>query len=149
VLLVIAVAAFVFFYDSARRHPDDRLGRTVFSSGRNLRGWGRFGLASSAAWVRAARNDVRLRRESRSLRREREPILAWLGDAVYREDEPLVKTLRERVHEIDGELAKRQEARAEALSTARRHVGEEREAARATQQFDVEDLAAGKDSDEK
>ena len=45
--------------------------------------------------VRAARDVVRLRRESRSLRREREPILRSLGDAVYREDEPLVRMLRD------------------------------------------------------
>jgi hypothetical protein len=87
--------------------------------------------------VRALRNVVRLRRESRSLRREREPTLRSLGDAAYREDEPLVKALRERIREIDDELAKREEARAEVLAAARRHVDEEREAARATQRFSV------------
>jgi hypothetical protein len=147
-LLAVAVAAFVLFYDAARRHPEDRLARTVVSSGHHLRGWARFALTSVAAWARAARDVVRLRRESRSLRRQREPILRSLGDAVYREDEPLVHTLRERIRAIDDELAKRDEARAEALAAARRHVDEEHEAARPTQQLSVDQIASAGDPEE-
>jgi len=77
----------------------------------------------------------------------REPTLRLLGDAVYREDEPLVQTLLERIREIDGELEKREEARAETLAAARRHVDEERGAARATQRFVVEQ-ASDETSDE-
>ena len=149
VLLAIAVVAFVFFSEAARRIPDDRVARSVVSSGHRLRGWVTFAIASIAAWGRAARAVVRLRRESRSLRREREPMLRTLGDAVYRDDEPLVKTLLERIREIDSELAKREEARAEALAAARRHVDEEREAARATQQFTVDDIASSERSDKE
>jgi hypothetical protein len=140
-LIAVAIVAFVFFYDSARRNPEDRVARSVNSSAHRLRGWVRFAIASIAAWGRAARDVVRLRRESRSLRREREPILRSLGNAVYRDDEPLVQTLLERIREIDEELAKQEGARSEALATARRHVDEEREAARATQQFTVHDTA--------
>ena len=71
-----------------------------------------------------------------------------LGDAVYRDDEPLVETLLERIREIDAELAKREEARAEALAAARRHVEEEREAASATQQFAVDDTATSEEPEE-
>jgi len=139
VLLAIAVVAFVFFYEAARRNPDDRVARSVASSGDHLRGWVRLAAASVAAWTRAGRDVVRLRRESRSLRREREPTLRLLGDAVYREDEPLVQTLLERIREIDGELEKREEARVEALATARRHVDEERGAAGPTQRFTLDE----------
>jgi hypothetical protein len=139
VLLAIAVVAFVFFYEAARRNPDDRVARSVASSGDHLRGWVRLAAASVAAWTRAGRDVVRLRRESRSLRREREPTLRLLGDAVYREDEPLVQTLLERIREIDGELEKREEARVEAFATARRHVDEERGAAGPTQRFTLDD----------
>jgi hypothetical protein len=149
VLLAIAVIVFVFFTEAARRNPDDQVARTVFSSGHRLRGWARFALVSIAAWGRAARDVVRLRRESRSFRREREPILRSLGDAVYRDDEPLVQTLLERIRAIDGELEKREEARTEALAAARRHVGEERGAARATQQFTVDDTATGEKPEEE
>jgi hypothetical protein len=138
VLLAIAVVAFVFFYEAARRSPDDRVARSVASSGDHLRGWIRLAAASVAAWTRAGRDVFRLRRESRSLRREREPTLRLLGDAVYREDEPLVQTLLERIREIDGELEKREDARVEAVAAARRHVDEERGAAGPTQRFTVE-----------
>ncbi|HEU4972754.1 MAG TPA: zinc ribbon domain-containing protein [Gaiellaceae bacterium] len=147
VLLAVALVAFVFFYEAARRDPDDRVARSVVSSGHRLRGWVSFAIASVAAWARASRDVLRLRRESRSLRREREPTLRLLGDAVYREDEPLVQTLLERIREIDGELEKREEARAETLAAARRHVDEERGAARATQRFVVEQ-ASDETSDE-
>ena len=149
VLLAFAVIVFVFFYQAARRNPDDQVARSIFSSGDRLRGWVRFAIASIAAWGRAARDVVRLRRESRSFRREREPILRSLGDAVYRDDEPLVKTLLERIREIDRELEKREEARAEALAAARRHVEDERGAARATQQFTVDDPATSEKPEEE
>lgn len=149
VLLAIAVIAFVFFHEAARRNPDDKVARSVLSSGHRLRGWARFALVSIAAWGRAARDVVRLRRESRSFRREREPILRSLGDAVYRDDEPLVQTLLERIRAIDGELEKREEAREEALAAARRHVDEERGAARATQQFAVDDIATREESEDE
>ena len=140
-LLAVAAVAFVFFYEAARRNPDDRVALSVLSTAHRLRGWVGFLIASTAAWGQAARDLVRLSRESRSLRREREPILRSLGDAVYRDDEPLVKELLERVRAIDGELVKREEARAEVLAGARRHVDEEREAARATRVFTVDDTA--------
>jgi hypothetical protein len=145
VLVAVAAVVFAFFYEAARRNPQNRTARRVFASGRHARGWVRLAVASVAAWSRAARDVVRLRRESSTLRREREPILRSLGDAVYREDEPLVKTLRERIREIDDELAKRDEARSEAVASARRHVDDEREAARATERFTVEDIASGGD----
>lgn len=142
VLLVSAAGAFVFFDDAARRNPDDRLARTIVSLGHDLRGWARFGLTSVTAWGGAARDVVRLFRESRSLRRAREPILRSLGDAVYREDESLVQTLRERIRLIDSELAQREEARSETLAVARRHVDEEREAACSTRQLHVDEIAS-------
>jgi vacuolar-type H+-ATPase subunit I/STV1 len=123
--------------------------RSIFSSGDRLRSWVRFAIASIAAWGRAARDVVRLRRESRSLRREREPTLRLLGEAVYEEDEPLVQTLLERIREIDGELEKRADARAKTLAAARRHVDEEREAARLTQQFAVDDITSAEKPDEE
>jgi len=149
VLLAFAVVAFVFFYDAARRNPEDRVARSIVSWGHHLRGWARFAIASISAWVRASRDVVRLRRESRSLRRKREPTLRLLGEAVYGEDEPLVQALLERIRTIDGELEKREDARAEALAAARRHVDDERRAARPTQQFAVDDIASGEKADEE
>ncbi len=148
-LLAVTVIAFVLFYDAARRNPEDRMARSVVSSGHHLRGWASFAIASIVAWAHATRDLVRLRRESRSLRREREPILSLLGDAVYRDDESLAQTLLERIRAIDGELEKRGEARREALAAARRHIDDERAAAHSTQQFTVDDVASGETSDEE
>jgi hypothetical protein len=142
VLLVLAGVVFLFFVEAARRNPGDAVARRVWSTGRRLRGWVVLAGVSFAAWVRAAREVVRLRGESRSLRRERDPTLRSLGDAAYREDEPLVTALRERIRAIDDELAKREEARAEALAAARRHVDEERETTRPTQELSVDDITS-------
>jgi hypothetical protein len=142
VLLVLAGVVFLFFSEAARRNPNDAVARRVSSAGRRLRGWVVLAGVSVVTWVRAARELVRLRGESRSLRRERDPTLRSLGDAAYREDEPLVTALRERIRAIDDELAKREEARAEALAAARRHVDEERETTRPTQELSVDDITS-------
>jgi hypothetical protein len=147
-LLALAAATFGLFYGAARRHPADPVARRVFASAQHARSWVTFARAAMAAWVRALQDVVRLRGESRSLRREREPTLRSLGDAAYRDDEPLVTALRGRLHEIDDELAMREEARTEALAAARRHVDEELEAARATQSLSVDDIASGGDSED-
>ena len=147
-LFAIALVAFAFFYDTARRNPDDRLVRLIVSARQHLRAGLKFVLASISAWGHAARDVGRLRRESRSLRREREPMLRSLGVAVCQDDESLAKTLLERIREIDAELATREEARVEALAAARRHIEDEREAARPTQRLTADDVASGEGSGE-
>ena len=150
VLLALAVVAFVFFYDAARRTPGDRVASRVFGSAQHLRGWMGFGRRSTSAWAHALRDLVRLRRESRSLRREREPTLRSLGDAAYRKDEPAANELRARLRQIDEELAKRAAEQAQALATARRQIDEEHEAAQATRRLSVDDIAsAGEGTEEK
>lgn len=142
VLLGLAAAAFVFLYDAARRNRDDPVGRRILALVYHVRGWTTFTRTSVSAWARALRDVVRLRRESRSLRREREPTLRSLGDAAYREDEPAAKALRERLHQIDEELARRAAERAQALASARKHVDEEHDAARPTESLSVDDIAS-------
>jgi hypothetical protein len=143
VLAALAAVALFFLYEAARRNPQDPVGRRVLSSSHKMHGWTTFARRSASAWVRALRDVVRLRHESRSLRREREPTLLSLGDAAYRDDVPAANALRERLRQIDEELAKRAAELAQALSTARRHVDEEHEAARATESLSVDDIAAG------
>lgn len=146
VLLALAGAAFVFFYDAARRNPASPVAHRVTTSSHHLRGWMRFVLESSSAWADAIRAVLRLRSESRSLRREREQAVRSLGDAAYREDEPAVSALRLRLREIDDGLAERDRARAVSLARARRHVEEEHAAARPTEQFSVDELTSEGDA---
>src|SRR5262245_9501671 len=149
VLLALAVAAFVFFYDAARRSPDDPVASRVFGSAHHVRGWAGFGRRSTSAWAHALRDLARLRRESRSLRRQREPTLRSLGDAAYRDDEPAATELRQRLRQIDEELAKRAAEQAQTLAAARRQIDEEHEAAQATQRLSVDDIAAGRKTTKK
>jgi hypothetical protein len=142
VLLALSVVAFVFFYDAARRTPGDRVASRVFGSAQHLRGWAGFARASASAWAHALRDLLRLRREARSLRRQREPTLRSLGDAAYREDEPAASELRERLRQIDEELAKRAADQAQALAAARRQTDEEHEAAQATERMSVDEITA-------
>jgi len=60
-----------------------------------------------------------------------------------------VQTLLERIREIDGELEKREEARVGALTTARRHVDEERGAAGPTQRFTLDEPQTNEDPDDE
>jgi hypothetical protein len=143
VLLALAGAAFVFFYDAAKRDPTSPLAQRVTSSGHHLRGWARFVGESTAAWAGAIRAVVRLGSESRSLRRERKRALHLLGEAAYREDEPEVDALRTQLRQIDDGLAERDRQRDAALARARRHVEEEHSAARRTEQFTVDELTSG------
>jgi hypothetical protein len=143
VLLALGVAAFVFFYDAARRTPGDPVASRVFGSAQHLRGWAGFARTSTSAWAHALRDVVRLRRESRSLRRQREPTLRSLGDAAYREDEPAANELRERLRQIDEELAQRAAGQAQAVAAARKQIDEEHEAAQPTQSFSIDDIASG------
>jgi hypothetical protein len=149
VLLALAVVAFVFFYDAARRTPGDPVASRVFGSAHHLRGWAGFVRTSTSAWAHALRDVVRLRRESRSLRRQREPTLRSLGDAAYREDEPAANELRERLRQIDEELAKRAADQAHALAAARKQTDEEHEAAQPTQSLSIDDIASGGTPKEK
>lgn len=144
-LLAAAVASLVFFYGAARRNPGDPVARTVVGSAHHARGWAVYVGTSAAAWTRALRELLRLRRESRSLRKERDPTVSSLGEAAYREDQPLVEALKARIREIDEELAQRDRDRARALAAARRRVHREREAASSTQKLSVDDIASAGD----
>lgn len=143
VLAAIAAAAFVLFYDTGTRHPDSGVVRRIFATAHHIRGWVVFARESGSAWAHAIRDVVRLRRESRSLRRERDHAVRSLGDAAYREDEPAVTALRGRLREIDAALTEREKARAETLARAHRHVQKEHAAAQVTKRFPVDELTSG------
>jgi zinc ribbon protein len=147
VFLAFASGAFVLFYDAARRNPESPLAQRFTTTSQHLRGWLRFARESIAAWADAIPTVLRLRRESRSLSRERDEAIRSLGDAAYREDDAAVTTLRERVREIDRELAEREQEREAALAHARRHVEEEHAAATTTQKFTVDEITSGGDAD--
>ena len=144
VFLAFAGVAFVFFYGAAKRYPTNPVARRVATSSHHVRGWARFVRESTTAWTHAIRAVVRLQRESRALRREKEQALRSLGDAAYREDEPAAETLRLRLRQIDDGLAEREREREATLAKARRRAEEEHAAARHTQPYSVDDLTSGR-----
>jgi hypothetical protein len=146
-LAAFAGATFVLFYGAAERDPASPIARGFMTSGRRARSWAVFVRESVDAWVHATRDLVKLRGESRSLREERKQALLDLGDAAYREDAARTGELRLRLREIDEGLASRDLAQAATLAKARRHVHEERVAVQPTQQFSVEDLTSGGNSE--
>jgi hypothetical protein len=58
-----------------------------------------------------------------------------------------MSALRLRIREIDDGLAERDREREAALANARRHVEEEHAAARPTQQYSVDELTSGENTD--
>lgn len=146
VLAALAAATFVLFYGAAERDPDSTVVRTLFTSGRRVRGWTVFGKESAGAWALATRDVARLRTESRALRRERKRTLFALGEAAYEENTALAGALRLRLKEIDEGLGARQEARIASLANARRRVQDERVAVQPTQQFSADELTSGKEA---
>jgi hypothetical protein len=143
VFLAFAGVAFVFFHGAAKRDPTNPVASRVGTSSHHIRGWVRFVRESTAAWMHAIRAVLRLRSESRALRREKEQAVRSLGDAAYREDEPAVETLRLRVRQIDDDLADRVREREATLAKARHRVEEEHGAARHTEQYSVDELSSG------
>lgn len=124
-LLAPALALLVLFYGAALRDSSSRVARVAVTAVRRLRAWAGFGWEYLGAWTGAGRSVVRLKRESRALRRERERVRIALGDAAYLEDEAGVNALRSRLREIDDGLAAREEEQAAILERARRRVEDE------------------------
>jgi hypothetical protein len=147
-LAALAAATFVLFVGAAERDPESPLARRATTSGHQVRDWAVFLRESGEAWAHAVRDVVKLGRESRSLRGQRDRVLLALGDAAYREDTVKMDELRLRLREIDEGLAARERARVATLAKARRHMEEERVAVQPTQQFSVQDLTPGGQGDD-
>jgi zinc-ribbon domain len=147
VFFAFGAGAFMLFYDAARRNPDSPVAQRFTTTSHHVRGWLRFARESIVAWADAIPTVLRLRRESRSLRHERNEAIRSLGDAAYREDEAAVDALRARVRELDEGLAEREQEREATLAHARRHVEEEHAAASTTQKFTVDEITSGGDAD--
>lgn len=124
-LLAPSLALFALFYGAALRDSSSRVARVAVTAVRRLRAWAGLGSEYLGAWTGAGRSVVRLKRESRALRRERDRVRIALGDAAYLEDEAAVSALRARLREIDDGLAAREEEQAATLARARRRVEDE------------------------
>lgn len=132
-LLAAAIAALVLFYGAAERDPSSSVARGAVTASARVRGWTSLTAGSTRAWTKTGRDLLRLRRELRALRHDRERTQAALGGAAYREDEAAVSSLRGRMRDLDADIAAREQARTASLARARDRVADERLAASRTQ----------------
>jgi len=95
----------------------------------------RVGIArvSAGAWSAATQRRVALRRELRSLRKERDTELSALGTAAYNDDADQMRALRGRVAELKGRIEGCERASDDAIERARDRVRRKRAESRRTQ----------------
>ena len=109
---------------------------------RNARGRAAFVATSMVTWSQAGRRALHLLAEERRLQHQRALAIQTLGEAVYRDDEATAAWARQQVASLDEHLIAAARARADALESASRRVGEEHLAARSTEvQHRVDELS--------
>jgi len=140
VLLIAGACLTALALDASRRWPNSAIPRisTAITHGVGARMG--FVRASAGAWSGASREVVKMRREVKSLRREREAHLLALGEVAYREDAKGMEALREELSEIDAGIEKRETRIADELGRAKERVKRERAAVPQTQSFAVVEL---------
>ena len=148
-LVIVAAVLFVLFVGAARHAPTSPVAQATLTAGDRITSWIDFAAGSAHAWSAAGRELLRLRRELRALRPEREQVQHALGGAAYRERESEVASLRARLHDLDREINERVAAGEAALQQARRRSRRERLAIRPTEQLAAEQVEAIREDAEK
>jgi hypothetical protein len=140
VLVTVAGVLFVLFVGAARHAPTSRIAQATMTAGDRIASWVGFATGSANAWSTASRELLRLRRELRALRPEREEVQHALGGAAYRERESEVALLRARLRDLDRAIDERVAASAATLEQARRRSRRERLAIRPTEQMAADEI---------
>jgi hypothetical protein len=147
-LAVLGLVLGALAIDSARRWPTSALPRLSVRVADAV--GSRLGLAwfSTAEWAQASREVIRLRRELRALRKEREAQQSALGAAAYADDPEQMESLRRQLAELDARIGGCELAIDEAVNEARERVHRRRAAVQPTQPFAVaeEDPPPSEDS---
>ena len=137
VLLVAGACLTALALDASRRWPNSAIPRISAAVAHGVGARMGFLRASAGAWSGASREVVRMRREVRGLRHDREAHLLALGEVAYREDAKGMQALREELSEIDAGIEERETRIAEELGRAKERVKRERAAVPQTQSFAV------------
>jgi hypothetical protein len=149
VWLAAGIALIALAIDASRRWPASVLPRLAVriadGAGRHL------GLArvTAGAWGEASRRMVSLRHELRSLRPERDALLLALGEAAYRDDVEEMRELRRRIGALDDRIGSCEREMEGVVARTRKRVRKERQAARPTESFAVEEAPPPLRDDEK
>jgi hypothetical protein len=145
-VLVIAALLLTLFFGAAQHAPTSPLATKALSAVDYVKSWLGFLGGSASAWSAAGREVLRLRREIRSLRPERDDVQFALGGAAYRENEAEAASLRAHLRDLDRAIAERESACERALARARKVSRRERLAVQATERIEPGRSEAGGDS---
>jgi hypothetical protein len=149
VLLICGAILLALAVDAARRWPTSAVPRLSLRVAEAIGSRIGFVRASAGTWSGASREVVRMRRELRALRSDREAELSALGEAAYTEDGERMAALRRQLNEIDQGIDQRETRIAEVMGAARQRVKRERAAVPTTRTFAVPEIepSPGTDGD--
>jgi len=136
--------------DAARRWPTSALPRAVVKVVDRLSAGAGLARVSAGAFSGASREVIRLRRDVRRMRRQRDEDQHALGAAALEENDEETAALKEQIREHDRQIEEAEQRIIEVRGAARDRVARERAAIRATQPFAVAEDApeANAESDE-
>ena len=140
IAIVLAACLLPTFLAGARRWPHTPIARAGISTADRVRDEADEAVASISTWSQAGRDVVRLRREQRQLRRERDAKIRELGHSVFDED-GRADELKAAAKELDGRIAADERELQRTIAGARRRVRKGRAAVVATEIIKPEQVA--------
>ena len=132
VLIVLAVGLLALFAGGVRREPDAPAAEATLHAAGRTRSLTALVALSSRAWIRAARDLLRIRHRQHQLRSELDASLAPLGEAVHKDDRERAEALKQRAAEIEEKLNETEREASAVVAGARAEVEQERSAIEST-----------------
>jgi hypothetical protein len=131
ILVVLALVYAVLLLMTVEREPDAPLGCQALAVAARAQLRARMACVSVAAWSRALRALVRVRRRQQRLYAARKDRLAALGEAILRGDRAHAARLKAETRNLGEEMQARDHEASVAISAAREQIERERVASRA------------------
>lgn len=131
ILVVLALVYAVLLLMAVGREPDGPLGFQALALAVRVRLRARMACVSVAAWSRALRALMRVRRRQQRLYAARKDRLAALGEAILRGDRAHAAQLKAETRDLGEEMQARDHEASAAISSAREQIERERTAGRA------------------
>lgn len=131
ILVVLALVYAVLLLMAVEREPDAPLAHQALAVAARAQLRARIAYVSVAAWSRALRALMRVRRRQQRLYAARKDRLAALGEAILRGDRAHAAQLKTETRDLGEEMRARDHEASAAISSAREQIERERAASRA------------------
>jgi hypothetical protein len=131
ILVGLALVYAVLLLMAVGREPDASLGCRALAVAARAQIRARMACVSVAAWSRAVRALIRVRRRQQRLYAARKERLAALGEAILRGDRAHAASLKAETRHLGEEMKARDDEASVAISFARERIERERAASRA------------------